>query len=229
NPELVRILAEGHAEHWGKHTFPDCLRGLCDKWPNTSWLELPITERKRIVDMVDNPLRDVPKFEPDEIGFSGRPIFRNYGSFSEDDWKALNWFRDNQDWTSPFKLVRDGNQKRIYAVLNLDCSESAGKHGKRLKNWMATCLRAAKIRQRNWRKGRKSARLVEMFGLNGSPLDLLHALAALRLHRRHKNFEKACELSKQLTKKPIYANERKWQAAIRKARHALQTIFPVPK
>src|ERR1039458_9851304 len=231
NPDMERTLAEGHAEAWGKHTFPDCLRGLCDEWPKTPWLTLPPVERKRIVNMLAHPLRDVPKFESDEIGFRGIPIFRTQHSFSGEDWKALDWFRKNPDWPCTFKLVRfrkNPSRDRIYAALTLNVNESPGKLGKQLEEWMAACVREAKIQQRDWRKGRKSARL-EKFGLEGSPLDLLHALAAFRLHRRHKNFDKACQLSKLFTSKPIYANERKWQAAIRKARHTLQTVFPVPE
>jgi hypothetical protein len=126
------------------------------------------------------------------------------------------------------RFRKNPSRDRIYAALTLNVNESPGKLGKQLEEWMAACVREAKIQQRDWRKGRKSARL-EKFGLEGSPLDLLHALAAFRLHRRHKNFDKACQLSKLLTSKPIYANERKWQAAIRKARHTLQTVFPVPE
>jgi hypothetical protein len=107
-------------------------------------------------------------------------------------------------------------------------NEPPGKLGKRLEKWIAACLQGAGIQQESWRKGRASGRLQQL-GIDGSPLDLLRNLAALRLHRRQKNFEKACQLSRDIAGKDIYTNERKWQAAVRKARQLLQKIHPVPE
>ncbi len=81
--------------------------------------------------------------------------------------------------------------------------------------------------KRNWRSGRKSRHL-QQFGIDGTPQDLLHALAAFRMHRQEKNFDKACTSSVRIAGKAIYKDERKWQAAIRKARHTLQSLFPAP-
>jgi hypothetical protein len=231
DPEMHKILAEGHAQAWGHHTLPECLHGLCPAWPNTAWLALPGTQRKRIVNMLRNPLRDLPKFEPDEFGFSGIPIFRTQKSFSDEDWKALAWFRANPEWPSPFKLVRfskNPSRDRIFAALSFDLNTKPGALGKRLEKWFAACLREAKIQQRTWRTGRKSGHL-QQFGIEGSPLDLLRALAAFRMHRREKNFDKACTSSMHIAGKAIYKDERKWQAAIRKARDTLQTLFPTPE
>jgi len=48
------------------------------------------------------------------------------------------------------------------------------------------------------------------------------------MHRQEKNFDKACTSSVRIAGKAIYKDERKWQAAIRKARHTLQSLFPAP-